>query len=503
MHKLLSQSVPDQPASQAGGGAVAWSPFQDAIFSAVRESSDPLLIQAVAGSGKTTTIIEATRFATGPNLFLAFNKAIAEDIRGKLPSGEAKTLNALGHRLWMQNALGARLEARKNEKLVEALMPSEARRKFGFLVQRIVSTAKANAVGIDSEVNSSDFEHFITNGEWDIDDADIVSAAHYAAKVFSLSRDDLQTFDFDDQLYGPVYRDWTFPSFGTVLVDEAQDLNRIQHLFLGKLCGMETRLIAVGDRHQAIYAFRGALANSLDLLKEHFKVLELPLSISYRCPLAVVAEAQELVPHIQARPGAPAGLVQYQERIPNIDMAAEDPELFAEGWLVVCRNNAPLFAAIMRHVRARRPCRVLSNALEGLAGFIKKFRTEDPSEMLRRLDRWLEKETLAAEAKGMAWKVASLADKAETVRALSEGFQTVGQILDLIRSLSEGRTGPIFSTIHKAKGLEAEHVYFLRPDLVPGWWIKEPEALQQEYNLRYVAITRAKQSLTYGIRRGK
>jgi ATP-dependent exoDNAse (exonuclease V) beta subunit len=27
--------------------------------------------------------------------------------------------------------------------------------------------------------------------------------------------------------------------------------------------------------------------------------------------------------------------------------------------------------------------------------------------------------------------------------------------------------------------------------------------LQQEYNLRYVAITRAKQSLTYGIRRGK
>ena len=68
-------------------------------------------------------------------------------------------------------------------------------------------------------------------------------------------------------------------------------------------------------------------------------------------------------------------------------------------------------------------------------------------------------------------------------------------------SSSEGRTGPIFSTIHKAKGLEADHVYFLRPDLVPAWWIKEPAALQQEYNLRYVAITRAKQSLTYGVRK--
>jgi|HubBroStandDraft_4_1064222.scaffolds.fasta_scaffold08568_2 DNA helicase-2/ATP-dependent DNA helicase PcrA len=498
MPNFLSLTVPDQPASQAGGGAVSWSPFQDAIFSAVRDCDDPLLIQAVAGSGKTTTIIEATRFATGPNLFLAFNKAIAEDIRGKLPSGEAKTLNALGHRLWMQNASGARLEARKTERLVEAIMPPEARRKFGYIVQRIVSTAKASAVGIDSEVNSSDFEHFITNGEWDIDDADIVSAAHYAAKVFSLSRDDLTTFDFDDQLYGPVYRHWPFPAFGTVLVDEAQDLNRIQHLFLEALCQERTRLIAVGDRNQAIYAFRGALANSLDLLKEHFRMAELPLSISYRCPLAVVAEAQELVPYIQARPGAPAGLVSH----PRPD-SSEDPELFEEGWLVVCRNNAPLFAAIMRHVRARKPCRVLSNALEGLAGFIKKFRTEDPSEMLRRLDRWLQKETMAAESKGMAWKVASLEDKAETVRALSEGFRTVEEILGLIRSLSEGRSGPIFSTIHKAKGLEAEHVYFLRPDLVPGWWVMDKDALQQEYNLRYVAITRAKQSLTYGIRRGK
>jgi DNA helicase-2/ATP-dependent DNA helicase PcrA len=496
-------------ASQAGGGAVSWSPFQDAIFSAVRESSDPLLIQAVAGSGKTTTIIEATRHAAGPALFLAFNKAIAEDIRGKLPSGEAKTLNALGHRLWMQNASGARLEARKTERLVEALMPAEARRKFGYIVQRIVSTAKASAGGIDSEVNSSDFEHFITNGEWDIDDADIVAAAHYAAKVFSQSRDDMQTFDFDDQLYGPVYHDWAFPSFGTVLVDEAQDLNRIQHLFLEKLCQSEsrpghTRLIAVGDRNQAIYAFRGALANSLDLLKAHFRMAELPLSISYRCPLAVVAEAQELVPHIQARPGAPAGRVGDEAEYCRLDgRDIQDPDLFVEGWLVVCRNNAPLFAAIMRMVRARKPCRVLSNALEGLAGFIRKFRTEDPSEMLRRLDRWLQKETMAAEAKGMAWKVASLEDKAETVRALSEGFRTVEEILGLIRSLSEGRSGPIFSTIHKAKGLEAEHVYFLRPDLVPGWWVMDKDALQQEYNLRYVAITRAKQSLTYGIRRGK
>src|SRR6267142_3832678 len=173
MNNILSMNIAHQPVSRAGGELAPWSPFQEAIFASVRLEEDPLLIQAVAGSGKTTTIIEATRFAAPPALFLAFNKAFAEDIRGKLPSGEAKTLNALGHRLWMMNCSGARLDARKNEKLVEKLMPEQARRQFGFIVQRIVSQAKANGLGLESEVNSSDFEHFITNGEWDIDDSDI------------------------------------------------------------------------------------------------------------------------------------------------------------------------------------------------------------------------------------------------------------------------------------------------------------------------------------------
>jgi DNA helicase-2/ATP-dependent DNA helicase PcrA len=496
---FLSMNIPNP----SGGAGIPEPPsaFQEAIYRATRETEEPLLVQAVAGSGKTTTIIQATQFCRGSALFLAFNKAIAEDIRGRLPAGEAKTINALGHRLWMMNAPNSRLDAKKTEKIVESVMPPDARRKLGWIVQRIISQAKASGLGIESEVNDSDFDHFITNGEWDIDDSDVVGAAHYAAKVFNQSRSDTLTFDFDDQIYGPVYHDWDFPVFGTVLVDEAQDLNRIQHLFLDKLSrapsgAPSARLIAVGDRHQAIYAFRGALANSLDLIGEHFRMTELPLSISYRCPLSVIEQAQELVPHIEARPEAPAGAVYYQSEVSD-----EDPDLFPDNWLVVCRNNAPLFAAIMRHVRARRPCRVLSNALEGLGSFIKKFRTDSTADLGIKIQKWMMKEVAAAEAKGMDWKVASIQDKVETVLALAEGFTRTEDVLNLLRNLSEGRSGPLFSTIHKAKGLEADHVYFLRPDLVPGWWIREPAALQQEYNLRYVAITRAKQTLTYGVRR--
>lgn len=489
---LLTQPLSDLKPAAPAAPSRPWSSFQKGIFSAVQADQTPLCIDAKAGSGKTTTLIEAAGLSTGPTLFLAFNKSIAEDIGRRLTAGTAKTFNALGHRLWLQNAPGARLEARKNERLVEEEMPPDARRKLGYIVGRIVSQAKSSGLGLDSSVGVSDFDHFITSGDWDIDDEDIHTAGYYSSKVFNRSRDDLRQFDFDDQLYTPVYRDWDFPFFPTVLADEAQDLNRIQHLFLEKLCtGGGSRLVAVGDRNQAIYGFRGALTDSLDLLKGHFRMRELPLSISYRCSQAVIRLAQTLVPDILPRDGAPAGDILTSE---------EDPSLFPADMLVMCRNNAPLFSAIMRHVRARQPCRVLSNALDGMAAFIRKFRTADALDMLKRLDRWEDREVFAAQSKGMDWKVDSIRDKATTVRSLAEGFHTVDEILGLLRQLQEGRSGPIFSTIHKAKGLEADHAYLIRPDLIRPWWCQQPAALQQEDNLHYVAITRAKLTFTYGVR---
>jgi DNA helicase-2/ATP-dependent DNA helicase PcrA len=479
------------------------SAFQEAIYSATRETSDHILIEGVAGCGKTTTIIEATQFCAEPVMFLAFAKANADDVKGKILVGEAKTLNSLGNKMWWMNCRGARMDIDKLDKICHMLMSPEQQRKYGYLTRRIIQTAKYSGVGLDGRPEPQNFEHFITNGDWDIDDAEVSQVAELVCKVFVTSVSDMSTYDFDDQIYGPIFHRWDFPNFGTVLVDEAQDLNRIQHLFVEELVKAGCRLIAVGDRHQAIYAFRGALTNSMDELKAQFKMYELPLSVCYRCPTSVISEAQKFVPHIQARPGAPEGYVLHRSKaetaLGDDDPDIKDPELFPDDWLILCRNNAPLFSCIMRHVRARKPCRVKSNVLDGLASFIKKFRTDSPQMLLMKVAAWLEKERLAAEAKGLDWKIAALEDKANTLNFLAEGFSTVSQMLDLLRTLQEGKVGPIFSTIHRAKGLEAEHVYFLRPDLVPGWWIKEKEALQQEYNLRYVAVTRAKQSLTYGL----
>lgn len=55
----------------------------------------------------------------------------------------------------------------------------------------------------------------------------------------------------------------------------------------------------------------------------------------------------------------------------------------------------------------------------------------------------------------------------------------------------------MLSTIHKAKGLENDRVFFLCPELIPSRFATQPWQYEQERNLKYVAITRAKRELIY------
>jgi len=62
---------------------------------------------------------------------------------------------------------------------------------------------------------------------------------------------------------------------------------------------------------------------------------------------------------------------------------------------------------------------------------------------------------------------------------------------------SDDTRGIVLSTIHKSKGLENDRVFFLLPELLPSRFATMDWQLEQEENLRYVAITRAKKELVY------
>src|SRR6185295_3366955 len=86
------------------------TPEQLDIIAAAKGTADNLLVNALAGAAKTTTLEMVCRQITSiPILSLAFNRRIADEMAKRLPSHvEARTMNALGHRVWMK-AIGKRV----------------------------------------------------------------------------------------------------------------------------------------------------------------------------------------------------------------------------------------------------------------------------------------------------------------------------------------------------------------------------------------------------------
>lgn len=482
MNLLDQESLDPIPSRQ-------WSDQQSEVFAQVAQPQANLQISAVAGSGKTSTLCEATKHSPGSTLCLAFNRTAYEEIESRGVLAKVLTLNAFGFGLCMSNLKRGRdcLDGDKVRKILQPKLTGEDS-QYLFDLQKSIGFAKNAALGLLSPVTDWDFEDLLTNGS-DIPLAEIPRLAMIAREGFDASLANLQTIDFDDQVYLPIARCWLFPKFSSVFIDEDQDLNPINHITLAALNHQGARIVGVGDRYQAIYGFRGALSDSISRLVRQFGMTELPLSTTYRCALAIVKLAQEFCPDIQARADAPFGDIRH------ID---QDPNLFPDGELILCRTNAPLFKAILRHVRARRQCQVLSNFLQTFQSWIRRFKAQSIAELKLKAEVWYWKEFEAAKAKGLKGKMHGLSDRYQTLLVLCQDAQSPEDIIQLLKRLSESRSGPIFSTIHKAKGLEAQSVYILRPDLCPAPWDPSEEAQQQERNLQYVAITRAKEILTFG-----
>jgi ATP-dependent exoDNAse (exonuclease V) beta subunit len=174
--------------------------------------------------------------------------------------------------------------------------------------------------------------------------------------------------------------------------------------------------------------------------------------------------------------------------------------------MILCRTNAPMFREIMREIRAGRPVRVLSNFLDSFERFVKKHAKgiTEISDFRRRIDTWYDKEMQKLDEQGVPKRSnrrRAILDRKETFLCLCEKVDTIDDLLALVTRIANSREGPIFSTIHKSKGLEAPQVHLLRPDLVPPPWVdEEAPAYAQERNLHYVAITRAKLDFTYGVK---
>src|ERR1044072_8944340 len=101
------------------------TPEKAALVEPARDSDRNLLLSALAGAAKTSTLeLIAAALPDTEILALAFNKAMAVEMQERMPSNvKAMTLNALGHRTWM-DATGRRLKinSSKTYEIVDELV---------------------------------------------------------------------------------------------------------------------------------------------------------------------------------------------------------------------------------------------------------------------------------------------------------------------------------------------------------------------------------------------
>lgn len=471
-----------------------WSDYQKAIFNFVDTGKGNAIVTAVAGSGKTTTIVEALKQAYGTTIFLAFNKGIADELKNR--GVNARTFHSVTCSAVLRAKPGRMIETDKTRKLVREHLTPMQQDHYGSFVPRLLSLGKQ--AGIDcllsdtAETWTQIVEHH--DLELDHEDATMAEGIRLTQGLLQRSNSHPTHIDFDDMLYLAVRDGIALSKYQFIFVDEAQDTNAIQRAILRKMSRKYgTRIVAVGDPAQAIYGFRGADSNSMSRIQEEFKCIELPLTVSYRCPQSVVAHARQWVKHIEPTTTAPQGEVVRRDTTWN---SSE----FAPADLVICRTTRPLITLGYSMLRDRRPFYIMGREIgQSLRRLVERQKAKGIEQLAEKLAKWHTREVEKAAAKDKQEKIQALDDKFETlmfmIEHLPETERTVPELCRVIDTMfAEKKNATVLCTIHKAKGLEAETVWWLNSSQCPMKWAKGWQ-YQQEENLCYVATTRAKNRL--------
>lgn len=473
--------------------ARVWSILQNNIFAFVETGVGNAIVEAVAGSGKTTTIVEALKRVLGTSLFLAFNKAIADELKRR--GVNARTFHSLCFMVVLNFKKQRDVTPDKLRQLVDKHLGDDDARMYGAFMLKLVGLARQSGIGCLVPDRLETWQDLVEHHDLELtnDRANMEDAIDWSRKLLYLSNSS-PLVDFDDLLYIAVKDGLSLPKFDFVFVDEAQDTNAIQRALLRKVLKPKSRLVAVGDPAQAIYGFRGSDSDSMDLLATEFNCKKLPLTVSYRCPTSVVEYARQWVSHIEAAPGAAEGAVTHLGN-------AWNAKTFRPLDMIICRTTKPIIELAFTLIRAHVPAKIRGKEIgEGLVNLIYRMRTKDLEELTERLGVYSEREAEKARAKGKDDKANAIMDKAECIYCLIEGLgeddRTVEALVAAINNLFADKANAVtLSTIHKAKGLEADRVFWLNSSLCPAGWVRQEWQQQQERNLCYVATTRAVKEL--------
>ena len=487
--------------------------YQQKIFDFITDGVGNASISARAGAAKTTTIISAMKLIPSKQkcLFLAFNKSIAEELTNKLkelPNVQVKTLHSLGF-LMLRRNIGNEIEL--DEYKYRTYLKSNIT-ELSNSQEQITTREQLNEylTAINNLINYARFNYCQSVKEIDDIAKKYTIPINYdecevTYKVLEWGKTNTNIIDFTDMVWLPVelnmkpmglQYDW-------VMVDESQDMSVVGIELFKKCFKRSTRAIFVGDEKQAIYAFSGSNELAFNTLQTmpNTQLFELP--ISYRCDKEIVKIANNYVPDMQPRDTADEGKI-----IHNCSTI-----VLKDGDMVLARTKAPLVKLYTRLLKRGVSCYIkgqdiASNLIKILEDIDDEVLNKDLNSdgvFVKLFHRLFINRNKLMERRGLDFDDATLSssimeqyDNINTLMTLSEKCKTKHELINHIKSIfAEEQYGVCLSTIHKAKGLEADNVYILCRSTMPSKLAQQDWERKQEENLIYVAYTRAKHTLGF------
>lgn len=498
---------------------------QEDIFDVLLEGGTSIVVQATAGAGKSATLVNATKLlqATGfpldHMLFVAFNKAIVTELQGKLPHGvKACTMHSLGMQTLKDELGDVRLDNFKYSDLVKEALAEEGilpRRHKDF---REISDSLKDLINV-IRINTFEYQDASADSLLRLlEDSQPEFPKAYAGLITGLARDVLNkgvklaerrgTIDFTDMLWLPWKLDLTPKTrYPLVMVDEGQDQSPLQRWLCLRAMKQGGRMLAVGDKFQAIYGFSGASPDSLDILRKTLGAEQLPLSVTWRCPQSHVTLAQAVIgaANIQAAPSAKEGIVaaisegQFESQI-------------KEGDVVLARTNRPLISQAFAFIKAGRRAKIRGREIgQGLVktaeSIVKELSEYSTANFLagvqvygqEKIDALYRRSDLNEDQ--VAERVAEVNDRTEVLSLIAENTKadTFEALKVGIERLFDDSLGDfiLLSTVHKAKGLEFDDVYLIDCEKMPAPFAKSAADKVGEECVLFVALTRGKRGLYF------
>lgn len=506
------------------------SPQQQALIDFPLTGKGSVFGEAVAGAGKTTTAMWSVANMKGSVAVMAFNKAAAVEFQNKAQElglhfdnrvrfGTCHSFGFSGWRYVHKNVKAGPEAVREKAELTRLHLKMEERDPLRTFVPRLIGFAKQCALGLHGSLDDvSAWYDIIEHHDmtYELEDEGLVPrGVELAIAGIKYHREIApDIIDFDDMLYMPIVSGIRMWQNDWVVGDEWQDANAARRALVRKMLKYNGRAMFIGDRHQAIYGFTGADNDSIDITMREFKCSELPLTVTYRCPKAVVEKAREIVGHIEAHESALEGEVseiELEEFMQRVTMTRE--EAATSGWFglvpsdaILCRKTKPLVDMAFSLIRAGIGCHVEGRDIgTSLITLIDKFKSARSLQaMLGRLEAYGERQYEKLKAKGKDNQAEALADRIATINVIAAKFTTVEEVKTQIASLFEdsgnGNTKQIvtLATVHKSKGREWPRVFILGANQwMPGPWARQDWEQEQERNLMYVAYTRAQRELIF------